>query len=139
MLKCLIILLIIISLPYFFVPFEDKMEGKIEEGFRSGRRGRRGGRRGGGRRGGGRRAFRRYRRHHWYNDFYGYPYNFYDYLATPFKWTYNWFNFANCPSGCVANSTSPFGFSCIPDGSALSCRSNYDCSGCNVPLVASYY
>ena len=63
----------------------------------------------------------------------------YDYLATPFKWTYNWFNFANCPSGCVANSTSPFGFSCNPDGSALSCRSNYDCASCNVPLVATYY
>lgn len=131
MLKTFIILLIILSLPYFFVPYEDN----VTEGFKGGRRRRN--RRKRNRRS--RRAFRRYRRRHWYNDFYYPNYSAYDYLASPFRWTYNWFNFANCPSGCVANSQSPFGFSCVPDGSGISCRTNYDCAGCNAPITTGYY
>jgi|SaaInlStandDraft_1057018.scaffolds.fasta_scaffold03421_2 hypothetical protein len=132
MLNCFIILLIVLSIPYFFVPYEDN----LKEGFRGGRRRSRRNRRRNRRN---RKAFRRYRRHHWYNDFYYPNYSVYDYLARPFRWTYNWFNFANCPSGCVANSTSPFGFSCVPDGSALSCRTDYDCSSCNLPVSTGYY
>lgn len=88
---------------------------------------------------------------------YGYPYfyNSYDipyynnYLTSwrgyinPYYWgnpygyftrnLYNWFDYRTCPSGCVANSYSPSGFSCNEGGV---CRSDADCSGCNFPIVA---
>ena len=148
----LVILLFLISLSYFILPLSDD---EINEGFRGGKRGggRRGGvRRGGVRRGGGRRGFRRgYRRGnrrfykrsgYRYPYYYPYSYSFYDILAAPFRWlspygytSYNWFDYRNCPSGCVANSQSPTGYSCIQNNSITSCRTDYDCSGCNVPLV----
>jgi len=75
----------------------------------------------------------------YYNDYntswYGYlnPY----YWGNPYGYfrrnLFNWFDYRNCASGCVANSYSPSGFSCNEGGV---CRSDADCSGCNVPLVA---
>lgn len=53
--------------------------------------------------------------------------------------SYNWFDYRTCPSGCVANSMSPSGFSCNKTDSITSCRTDYDCSGCNVPVITSYY
>ena len=72
-----------------------------------------------------------------------FPYFFnYDFLGSPFNWgnpfgyyNYNWFDYRTCPSGCVANSFSPSGFSCSGNNSITSCRTDYDCSGCNVPLI----
>jgi hypothetical protein len=68
----------------------------------------------------------------------------YDILGSPFggypygyPTTYNWFDFRNCPSGCVANSASPTGFTCVKDGSSgYSCQTDYDCGGCTVPLLS---
>lgn len=72
-----------------------------------------------------------------------FPYFFdYNFLGSPFNWgnpfgyyNYNWFDYRTCPSGCVANSFSPSGFSCSGNNSITSCRTDYDCSGCNVPLI----
>jgi hypothetical protein len=61
-------------------------------------------------------------------NFLGYPYNY--------QTTNNWFDFRNCPSGCIANSNSPTGFTCEKDGSnGYSCQTDYDCGGCTVPLL----
>jgi len=94
-----------------------------------------------------------YRRYPYYGGYgygyggYGYPYySTYDILLTPYLWgspygytnTYNWFDFRNCPSGCVANSGSPSGYSCVGDRTGFSCQSDYDCSGCNFPTL-NYY
>lgn len=81
-----------------------------------------------------------------YND-YVYPYySTYDILSIPYMWgdpynynsNYNWFDFRNCPPGCVANSKSPNGFSCVGNDSGVSCLSDYDCSGCNFPSLTYY-
>ena len=126
---------------------------------RAGRRGarnmRRAGRRMGRRRVRRRTYWPRQRRREYY--VYGYPYfynsydipyynnyntSWYGYL-NPYYWgnpygyfrrnLFNWFDYRTCPSGCVANSYSPSGFSCNEGGV---CRSDADCFGCNVPLVA---
>ena len=50
--------------------------------------------------------------------------------------TANWFDYRNCPKGCLANSSSPSGFSCDKkNNDVLSCNTDYDCSACRVPLV----
>ena len=160
----LIILLLFVSLSYFIKPYNSD---EISEGFKDGRRGGRArvdGARGAARRArpsGGRshgynrpaRFYRRssYRRYPFYGGYgeyggYGYPYSSYDVLSSPYYWgspygytnSYNWFDFRNCPTGCVANSGSPSGFSCVSDGTEFSCRSDYDCSGCNFPSL-NYY
>jgi len=161
-----IILLLFISIPYFILPFENSDE--VIEGFKSGKGGRKsggrksGGRKSGGRRSGGRRSggnhpkfYRRssYRRYPYYFGRYGdyndyvYPYySTYDILSIPYMWgdpynynsNYNWFDFRNCPPGCVANSKSPNGFSCVGNDSGVSCLSDYDCSGCNFPSLTYY-
>lgn len=156
-----IILLLFITIPYFILPFENSEE--VIEGFKSGKGGKggKGGRRSGGRRsvwkrGGNHPKFYRrssYRRYPYYfsrygdyND-YGYPYYpTYDILSIPYMWgdpynynsNYNWFDFRNCPPGCVANSKSPNGFSCVGNDSGVSCLSDYDCSGCNFPSLTYY-
>lgn len=83
----------------------------------------------------------------YYGGYYGFPYySTYDILGSPYTWgspygytTYNWFDYRNCPSGCVANSASPSGYSCVGSNTGFSCLTDYDCSGCNNPLVTSYY
>ncbi len=140
--------------------------GMRRSGGRRGGMRRSGGRRGHMRRRGGRRARHGYRRGYrrglrrgynygggyggGYGGYYGgynYPYySSYDYLASPYTWgspygynVYNWFDYSNCPPGCVANSSSPSGFSCNRSSSGVSCLTDYDCSGCNVPLVGYSY
>lgn len=90
-----------------------------------------------------------------YRPYYGYGYNgyskyrypWYSWLS-PFNWgspygyslfyKNNWFDYRNCPSGCVANSFSPSGYTCRGDGTISSCVTDYDCSGCNNPIVPYY-
>ena len=92
-------------------------------------------------------GYRRYPYNYYYGGNYGYPYySPYDFLGLPYTWgspygytTYNWFDYRNCPSGCVANLASPTGFSCRGSNTSFSCLTDYDCSGCNNPLVTSYY
>ena len=83
----------------------------------------------------------------WFNPWNYNPLSYFG-NTSPFLWgdpygyntrnNVNWFEFRNCPSGCVANSFSPSGFSCKGNGSYNSCVTDFDCSGCNVPLV-NYY
>lgn len=150
--KNLLIILLIGILVFYF-----SCQRSVKEGFK-----------GGGRRSGHNRSYktrhrrissnrprfykRSYRRYpygnnYFYNSFPGYlTYSLYDYLGSPFDWgnpygygSYNWFDFRNCPSGCVANSRSPSGFSCNNNGSVMSCQTDFDCSGCNVPALTFDY
>lgn len=92
-------------------------------------------------------GYNRYRPYYGYGLGYGYNgyrYPWYSWLS-PFNWgspygysTYNWFDYRNCPSGCVANSFSPSGYTCRGDGTISSCVTDYDCSGCNNPIVPYY-
>lgn len=148
----LIILLLFVSLPYFILPYETDENNEVIEGFRGGKRG--GGKRGGRKRGGVRRRWRRprfyrrsgYRRYP-YGSYYRFPYySMYDILSSPYTWgnpygytTYNWFDYRNCPSGCVANSNSPSGYSCVGSNTGVSCITDYDCAGCNNPFITTYY
>ena len=104
---------------------------------------------------------RRRRKRHWYNylpwaDGYKNRWHYYNPYYNPWSvssyyptWLYthqphvfgkyNWFDYSNCPSGCAADSTSPSGFRCTPNNSALSCVSDTDCTGCTVPFVPVVY
>ena len=104
---------------------------------------------------------RRRRRRHWYNylpwaDGYRNPWYYHNPYYNPWSvssyyptWLYtdrprvfgkyNWFDYSNCPSGCAADSTSPSGFRCSTNSSALSCVSDTDCTGCTVPFVPVVY
>ena len=92
-------------------------------------------------------SYRRYPYYYGGYGGYGYPYySTYDTLGLPYLWgspygyatDYNWFDFRNCPPGCVANSGSPSGFSCVGSNTGASCLSDYDCSGCNYPTLTYY-
>lgn len=131
--KKFIFIVIIILAAYLLLPIQENFKNTNRSSNRSGY----------GRSGYGRSGYGYGRHRNGRNTRYGgYGYGGYggyygnDLLEVPIYYpSYNWFDFRNCPTGCVANSYSPTGFSCVPDSSGLSCLTDYDCGGCSVPLV----